>query len=437
MRSGRLEWATRPWHLVPLLLITLVNAGCAMGLELYADEAYYWTYSRQLDAGYFDHPPMVAWLIWLGTLVISNELGVRLVFVMLTTATYSGLYRLIQPRLPWFFWGVLFSLFPLHLIGFMALPDVPLLFFTVVFLLVYRHYLHTPGWSKVLLLSIAVAGMLYSKYHGVLIIFFTLVSNPSLLQKKSFYGVVLLSFGLLIPHLIWLWDHDWVSVTYHLFERPSSPFKWQHPIHFLISFILFNGPFLFIVLVTRSWRRSWIDPFEKALFLILTGFFSFFLLMSLKGRVEANWTLPVLISAVFLGFARLRPSGINQGLVGISLALFLTFRIFLLFPGLFTDRRTRGLEFHGHREWALKVSTEAGTTPVLAERYQEAALLAYYLQRPASVYPVEGQRKSQFDLWKPKIRAHSYYHLKREKFNSDCRLHHPYYGCYSLILAQD
>ena len=37
------------------------------GLDLYADEAYYWMWSRRLATGYFDHPPMVAWLIRAGT----------------------------------------------------------------------------------------------------------------------------------------------------------------------------------------------------------------------------------------------------------------------------------------------------------------------------------------------------------------------------------
>jgi dolichol-phosphate mannosyltransferase len=47
--------------------------------ELLPEEAYYWNYSRHLDIGYLDHPPMVAWLIRLGTMVFGqNEFGVRI-----------------------------------------------------------------------------------------------------------------------------------------------------------------------------------------------------------------------------------------------------------------------------------------------------------------------------------------------------------------------
>ena len=47
-------------------------------IELIPEETYYWNYSRHLDIGYLDHPPMVAWLIKLGTLLFGDtEFGVR------------------------------------------------------------------------------------------------------------------------------------------------------------------------------------------------------------------------------------------------------------------------------------------------------------------------------------------------------------------------
>ena len=47
-------------------------------VELMPEETYYWNYSRHLDIGYLDHPPMVGWLIWLGTAVFGDtEFGVR------------------------------------------------------------------------------------------------------------------------------------------------------------------------------------------------------------------------------------------------------------------------------------------------------------------------------------------------------------------------
>ena len=48
-------------------------------VELLPEDSYYWNYSQHLDLGYLDHPPMVAWLIWLGTHVFGgSEFGVRI-----------------------------------------------------------------------------------------------------------------------------------------------------------------------------------------------------------------------------------------------------------------------------------------------------------------------------------------------------------------------
>jgi dolichol-phosphate mannosyltransferase len=71
----------RPWRTLAFGLIAysvvlrLVYAG---SVELMPEEAYYWNYSRHLDFGYLDHPPMVAWLIRLGTALFGQtEFGLH------------------------------------------------------------------------------------------------------------------------------------------------------------------------------------------------------------------------------------------------------------------------------------------------------------------------------------------------------------------------
>src|SRR5215213_1341442 len=48
------------------------------------DEAYYWMWSKHLAGGYYDHPPGVALVIRLGTMIAGDsELGVRLISILL------------------------------------------------------------------------------------------------------------------------------------------------------------------------------------------------------------------------------------------------------------------------------------------------------------------------------------------------------------------
>ena len=66
--SGRAPLWRHPAFLLAaglFLLRALYSPWC----ELFPEEAYYWNYAQHLDTGYLDHPPMVAWLIWLGTAV--------------------------------------------------------------------------------------------------------------------------------------------------------------------------------------------------------------------------------------------------------------------------------------------------------------------------------------------------------------------------------
>src|SRR5262245_58434730 len=59
-----------------ILILKLILMGC---VNLIPEEAYYWNYAQHLDWGYLDHPPMVAWLIWLSTTIFGkSELSVRL-----------------------------------------------------------------------------------------------------------------------------------------------------------------------------------------------------------------------------------------------------------------------------------------------------------------------------------------------------------------------
>src|SRR3569833_1991123 len=77
---------------VALLLVS--RAVMAAMLPLSADEAYYWLWSRHLAAGYYDHPPAIAWIIRVGTLILgATPLGVRLAGVELSILATAFVWR--------------------------------------------------------------------------------------------------------------------------------------------------------------------------------------------------------------------------------------------------------------------------------------------------------------------------------------------------------
>ena len=110
------------------LLLRLIYSG---QVELLPEEAYYWNYSRHLDFGYLDHPPMVGWLIGAGTAAFGDtEFGVRIGALCCGVIASFFMYRLtrnlfgepsglaavvLMQTLPFFF-----------LAGMLMTPDAPL-----------------------------------------------------------------------------------------------------------------------------------------------------------------------------------------------------------------------------------------------------------------------------------------------------------------------
>lgn len=68
-------------------------------LELSADEAYYWDWSRQLAWGYYSKPPMVAWLIRLATLCGGHqEWAIRWPASLLGTVGLGAVFALARAQ---------------------------------------------------------------------------------------------------------------------------------------------------------------------------------------------------------------------------------------------------------------------------------------------------------------------------------------------------
>ncbi len=79
-----------------LLVYTFFNAIANQFIKLYADETYYWVWSQKLSLSYFDHPPMVAYMIKMTTLFSDEPFFVRLPAVLLVSATAYILYKLAR-----------------------------------------------------------------------------------------------------------------------------------------------------------------------------------------------------------------------------------------------------------------------------------------------------------------------------------------------------
>jgi len=109
---------------------------------------------------------MVAWIIKLSGLLFEGELGVRFITCLLSIGFFFILWAIIEhPKkkdyVPHFF-VVAFSMTLLNAYGFFTLPDTPLLFFTALFLLIYKKFIASPNVFLSITLGVVMAALMYS-----------------------------------------------------------------------------------------------------------------------------------------------------------------------------------------------------------------------------------------------------------------------------------
>ncbi len=370
--------------------------------ELWDDEAYYWLYAKFLDWGYFDHPPMIAVAVKAGYFIFQNELGVRLVPLLMNVGTLFIIEKLLKKKDPVVFYAIGFSLGALQVAGFLAVPDTPLLFFTALFFYCYKIFLEKESLLNTVWLGIVASLLLYSKYHGVLVVFFTLLSNPKLFIRYKTYIAGLIATICFAPHLYWQWQHDWVSFRYHLTENNFDPYQISFTIDYIVGQLLLVGPIAGFILLPAAFLYKSKDKLEKALQYSMYGFYGFFLLSSFKGWVEANWTAPVLIAFVVLSHNYLLDSvkwrKVLYYTLPFSVILFIVARFFMVVDIL--PQKELKKRFHAWKNWPeqLKEKTK-NSNIVFLNSYQFASKYWFYTGQPSYSMNDINRRQNNFNFW--------------------------------------
>jgi dolichol-phosphate mannosyltransferase len=303
---------------VAVLFLALLRLIIAPWTELLPEEAYYWMYSQHPAAGYFDHPPMVAWTISAGTAILGNTaLGVRFVTILLFVAS-SGLVYILGRH--WFgrragAWAALaYAFLPIYAgAGFIVTPDQALLFFWLVALCAFSSAVESGRWGWWLLGGLGFGGALLSKYYAVLLgpslLLFLLVSpcHRRWLTRPQPWVAFALALALFVPVVWWNSQHEWASF---LFQSGRTKGGSPHMIRNVLGFwgvqAVILTPVAFVwagITVSHGLKQVWRQRDEAWNFALS---FSLPLLLlfaaaSFKTEVHVNWTAP--------GFLPLLPAG--------------------------------------------------------------------------------------------------------------------------------
>lgn len=437
------NWRLRTMVLLCGLLVLRVATVYTSPLELCADEAYYWDWSRQLDWGYYSKPPMVAWLIaaatWLGG---PHEWVIRMPAAVLGTLGLWPVSRLAErmfdARVG--FWSAL---------AVAATPGVTamsmLMTIDAPFLCAWAFSLwfvwevisvDDPDWKWVLAAILSTGFGLLSKQTMIAIFplaaFWLCVHAETRPRLGSFkvWAWWLGSLACLAPVIWWNAHHEWITLIHtseHFQQRTAS--WWQQLVRcveFWISQLGIVSPVTATLAIAgmicgvRVWRR--LDPPVQYLMCCSAVPMAGVFLLSTTQRVQPNWPAGFLLAAIVIAAAWSlgkvpqlpRKSQLHRSLYyGVAIGA-MTALVTLGLPWLGSQHALAGSKFDPTarlRGWK-HLGTALGQMPALAASAElplviahtgrgPVSLLAYYTPGQPRVYrwTTSGRIVSQHDVW--------------------------------------
>jgi 4-amino-4-deoxy-L-arabinose transferase-like glycosyltransferase len=429
-------------------LLLLVRLALSAHLELAFDEAYYWNWAQHPALSYYDHPPMVAWFVAVGTAIAGDtEFGVRLLgpftifaTTLLLMGTVRDLERSQEKWIPVFRPAsrqndargrfhdstnresargggrramVIVGLFSeltvaAQVLGIVMTPDTPLLLFAALTLRFLAAIVAGgPSW---LWLAAGAAGgaALLSKYTAVMIglgIVIWMLAMPARRRQLATvwpWAGAALALVVFSPVLIWNAQNDWLSF-FKQGGRTAAPFQpsFSTFADFLGGQAGLATPLIGIaiaiglVLMAKEalTRRSEPGVLLAALGLPFLAYLTFY---SIGGDVEGNWTViiaPPGLAAAAMAFGARWDSTLARRFTIAAIALGAAFSAALLLYVVIPFNHSLGRldmthRVYGQRELAADVATVArreGLRTIVTDNYGTNALLAFYLPRDLGV----------------------------------------------------
>lgn len=418
--------------LILLAVLFVLNLVQSYFTELIYDEAYYWYYAQNLDWGYFDHPPMVAFLIKLSSFLFDGELGVRFMSCVLSVGTYLILWELIDnPKKKDYvvhFFLLLFSMTLMNAYGFLTLPDTPLLFFTALFLLLYKRFLNNPTIWISIFMGVVMAALMYSKYHAVLVILFVFLSNLKLVKDTKAWLAVAVALVCYTPHFLWLYQNDFVSIKYHLYERPNQAYSFtKFTLGYFVNLVAIFGLLFYWVYLSLIKTKS-ANKFTKALLYLTYGVLIFFFISSFNRRVQTQWVIIISIPMAIVAFNHLLENAKSRKWmyrIGIvSMVILIYARAWLVFKPLLPI----WFETHGNKQWVTALNSEAEDAPIVFENsYRRAPMYEFYSKIPTFTLNNHMYRKNQYSIddSEERVRGKKIVYVSKYRNSGDISYYNP------------
>jgi dolichol-phosphate mannosyltransferase len=434
--SPEVRWRVASVGIVAFaVLLRLIYLGVA---ELIPDEAYYWSYAQHMDLSFYDHPPMVAWLIWLGTAIFGNsEFGVRIGSFCCGLITMAYLYALacnLYDKPTAMRAVLLLAVLPLGFVpAALMTPDAPLLAAWAATLYYMERALIADERSAWLGMGIAFGLGILSKYTlgllGLAALVFVVLDPASRrwLRRPHPYLAAALALLLFSPVIIWNFQHDWASIRFQSQRATGIGNQFSLQWLFLHILLVLTPVGMLAAGLALLGKDGADNPHMRRRRLFIRVFtvvpLAAFFWLSLFGAPKFHWTAPVWLAVLPTMAWMMGQTGNRQALanrvraawkptIGVCLFLyaFALHYVVLGIPGV------PYAVFNQHYFWreateevervVSAVRQQAGQEPIVVgmSRWSVASALSFYnKEEPMDIRSrnMFGQNAAMYDFWYP------------------------------------
>ncbi|MCM8761809.1 MAG: glycosyltransferase family 39 protein [Candidatus Omnitrophica bacterium] len=411
-----------------IVVTTIIRIYLASITGLGVDEAHYVQYALKSALSYYDHPPLVGYLIRFFIVIIGKSiLSVRMPAIIAGVGTTLLLF-LIGKKLYGVqagFWSVvIFNCIPLFsaIGGITIVPETILCLFYLALLFLIWQIHQTENGHLWYFTGIITGLALLTKYTAFLLypsILLFILLVPSMrrwLKKKEIYIGFLISIIMFVPVVIWNYENQWASFIFQLGHGLGEK-KLFKPEIFLRNIGAQAGvfsPFIFLFLLyilIYTFKQSVKKDERTTLFLsfslpvlLLFGY------SGISNEVLPHWPAAgyLLLLPVLGNFIRcpvkkkIKHLFIFSLIVGILLTILIPLQIHLrIFPlSSETDisQDITGWEQLAQRIKEIKIEEKDKDFFIFTHKFYIASQLAYYLEPEIPVYCLS-KRIDQYDFW--------------------------------------
>lgn len=280
--------------------------------QLIPDEAYYWQYAQHMDLSFFDHPPMVAWLIWLGTAIAGqNEFGVRIGAFICGLIAMGYLYafaRNLYDKSTGMRSMLLLSILPFGFAtGLVMTPDAPLIAAWAATLYYMERALLANQSRAWIGTGIAFGLGILSKYTlgllGIAALVFALLDSTARrwLLRPHPYLAACIALILFSPVIIWNMENNWTSFLFQTTRIGGVQHVFAtHKLIFQIAIILTPVGLVAAIFALQSIFLNYRCIPRKYLFIgVFTGTpLVIFLVISTFDSPRFHWSSPLWLGLI-------------------------------------------------------------------------------------------------------------------------------------------